>query len=82
MGKNRNISRSENYVFGMIVLFICVIGILGSIYSSGLYAWLSFPALLLGIAFRKNKPQWLYALSIIVSILFIMYFLYGFIGSF
>ncbi len=78
----KNVSSGGNYLLGTIVLLICAVGIIGSIYGTGLYAWLSLPALILAIAFRKNKPQWIYVLSLIASILFVLYFLYGFVGSF
>jgi hypothetical protein len=82
MVKGKNVSSRENYMLGMVVLLMCMIGILGSVYGSGLYAWLSLPTLILSIVVRKNKPQWLYVLSLIISILFMLYFFYGFIGSF
>jgi len=82
MGKSNNNTTGANYFFGAIVLLITVIGFVGSIYSSGLYAWLFLPALVLSIIFRKYKPKWLYIMCLIISILLTLYFFYGFVGSF
>lgn len=77
MGKNTSL-----YFMGIVIIVLDVSGILLSITSSGLYAWLIIPAFLLSLFVYNKEPKWFNKSALVLSILSFIYFLYGFVGSF